>query len=403
MSAIRLLENSIQDYAWGSRTAIAELLGQPSPAPGPQAELWMGAHPKAPSLVLLEERRVPFDAWIAENPQEILGRTVANRFGNRLPFLFKVLAAEKPLSIQAHPNLHQACEGFARENAAGIPLQSAQRNYRDDNHKPELVCALTPFWALNGFRTIGQILRLLRQIPGPALNRLAGSLYQQGNREGLRDFFKALMTMTAEQRREVIREVAAFAATAAHEKPALAWVLRLAKDYPGDVGILAPLFLNLVELQPGQAMFLEAGDLHAYLGGCAIEVMANSDNVVRGGLTHKHMDLAELMQIVNIREKPVAFIAPRRQTNGEWVYDSAAEEFSLSVISIDDGQTFMGGGQNVAIMLCTQGTVMVKEAAAATGLEVKQGMCVMIPATVEHYTITGAGTLYKATVPVLGA
>lgn len=401
MVRIGILENTIQDYAWGSKTAIAELLGQPSPAPNPQAELWMGAHPKAPSLVWQQAQRIPFDQWIATHPRDILGQAVANRFAGRLPFLFKVLAVERPLSIQAHPDRAQAREGFLRENALGIPLSSAQRNYRDTNHKPELVCALTPFWALNGFRTIEQILHLLRPIPGPALDRLASRLEEGGNRHGLQDFFIALLTLTEDPRRQVIREVTHFAATAGSREPAFDWVLRLEAAYPGDVGVLAPLFLNLVQLQPGEAMFLDAGDLHVYLGGCAIELMANSDNVVRGGLTHKHIDLDELLRIVTIREKTLTRITPRQQADGARVYDTPAEEFVLSVIPVTEGRVFSGGGQSVEILLCTEGTVTVKESATATGLEITKGMSVMVPAAVQRYTITGQGMLYKASVPVL--
>ena len=166
---IALLENPIQEYAWGSRTAIAELLGRSTPAPRPQAEMWMGAHPRAPSRVRLDGRRLSLIEWIERNPDEVLGAAVRERFAGRLPFLFKVLAVERPLSIQAHPDARQAREGFAREEELGIVRDAPERCYRDRSHKPELICALTPFRALRGFRSVAQIRALLDALDAPSL------------------------------------------------------------------------------------------------------------------------------------------------------------------------------------------------------------------------------------------
>ena len=195
MKKISLLKNSIQEYDWGSKTAIPELLGQAAPAEKPQAELWMGAHPKAPSRVYCDGVWRSLIEVIAENPEEVLGRETAHKFSNGLPFLFKVLAAAKPLSIQAHPNQGQAKEGFLRENEIGIPLGAVKRNYRDQNHKPEIICALTPFWALNGFRQVKEILRLLGEIQVPPLVEALSFLKNHSNRQELKGFFYHLMTV----------------------------------------------------------------------------------------------------------------------------------------------------------------------------------------------------------------
>ncbi|HSM73877.1 MAG TPA: mannose-6-phosphate isomerase, class I, partial [Desulfobacterales bacterium] len=205
MQTIALMRNTIQPYAWGSRTAIAELRGEPSPAAEPQAELWIGAHPKAPSEVRFHGRWVPLDELIAADPAGILGAAAAARFNGELPYLLKVLAAERPLSIQAHPSRDQARVGFARENRLKIPLDAPQRNYRDANHKPECSCALTPFWALSGFRAPKEILaRLAPVLPTQAAEALQ-DLVRGDAGDGLKRFFVWLMTLPAAQRRPLVR------------------------------------------------------------------------------------------------------------------------------------------------------------------------------------------------------
>ena len=170
MKTIGILKNTVQDYAWGSLTAIPELLGQPATG-SPQAELWMGAHPKAPSQVYHDGKWESLLQVIEAHPADVLGKEAAEKFGGKLPYLFKVLAAAKPLSIQAHPNSHQAKEGFARENRLGISLMASNRNYKDDNHKPECICALTRFWGMNGFRRIPEITKYLGSLCRDVLER----------------------------------------------------------------------------------------------------------------------------------------------------------------------------------------------------------------------------------------
>jgi len=291
MDRIRLLRNPIREYAWGSRTALAELLGQPSPSAQPQAELWMGAHPVAASDVRCDSHWVPLGDWIRRDPEAVLGPEVARRFAGELPFLLKVLAAAQPLSLQAHPDAARARAGFERENAAGIALDAPQRCYRDPSPKPELVCALTPFAALCGFRPIDDI---VAQVDGLRARHLAGlmePLRRDRSRENLRGFYRGLMELAASEAAEAVAEAVEAAASGYGDPEVRSWLRELGEAHPGDPGVLSPLFLNLLELRPGEALFLPAGELHAYLRGTAVEIMASSDNVLRGGMTEKHVDV----------------------------------------------------------------------------------------------------------------
>jgi len=401
MPKIRVLENTIQEYAWGSFTALAELLGQPSPAPEPQAEMWMGAHPKAPSRVRVCGKSVSLIELIEENPQAILGAGVCRKFGPRLPYLFKVLAAANPLSIQAHPSREQARRGFQEENRAGVPLAAPERNYKDENHKPECICALTPFWALNGFRKISEIISILKQCTAGMTLKLLDALGEQPVKAGLKLFFKSLLTAEESLKRQLIRRVTKYAQHHAGKDPAYRWVAALHEKYPTDIGLLAPLFLNLVRLEPGQAMFLAAGQLHAYLDGVGIELMANSDNVLRGGLTSKHVDLAELLKVLVFEELEIDILAPRKVNDHEIMYPTPAEEFALSVICPMEGKIFSSARErSVEILLCTQGEGVITDLDDGRCMTIARGCALLVPAAVTQYSIAGRITLYKAAVPL---
>jgi mannose-6-phosphate isomerase len=401
MRKIGLLKNCIQEYAWGSRTAIPELLGQTVPADKPQAELWMGAHPKAPSQVLADGAWRSLPKVIQESPEETLGQEVAARFSNKLPFLFKVLAAAKPLSIQAHPNKEQAEQGFARENEIGIPFDAPQRNYRDDNHKPEIICALTPFWALNGFRKIEVTLRLLEEARIPSLAEIVSFLRNHPNRDGLKKFFNHLMTTDSGKQRKIVEQAVNSAEKRTHEEPVWTWMIKLNEEYPGDMGVLSPLFLNLVRLEPLQAMYLPAGELHAYLEGVGIELMANSDNVLRGGLTPKHIDVQELLAVLNFTDGDLNILGPGNFTPGEAIYSTEAAEFVLSVMRINKASPFSSlRGRSVEMMICTDGEVSVTDLNDGDNTRLTRGISIIVPAAVEQYSIEGDGILYKAAVPV---
>ncbi|MDX9786232.1 MAG: mannose-6-phosphate isomerase, class I [Desulfobacterales bacterium] len=399
MNSICILENPIQEYAWGSRTAIADLLGK-SPSQTPQAELWMGAHSKSPSLVPYKGRKIPLTDLIDRYPVEILGAYAATKFNGKLPYLFKVLAAAEPLSIQAHPNAAQAISGFDRENRMGIALTAPERNYRDTNHKPECICALTPFWALRGFRRMADMLFHLRRICPKTLGADLALLDRTRNPAGLKRFFETLMTLNETKKQRVISEAVFNAQPLGATAPCYQWIITLHRAYSSDIGILSPVMLNLVCLKPGEAMFLEAGELHAYLEGLGMELMANSDNVLRGGLTPKHVNVPELLQVLNFEEREIDILSPKEIRPCERRYPCPAEEFALSVIILSGGADYKSEStRGVEILFCTEGQAHMTNAGKNESLTVKRGMALLVPAAVFAYTLKGDATLYKATVP----
>ena len=401
MHTIAILKNTVQNYAWGSLTAIADLLGVSNPTNIPQAELWMGAHPKAPSEVQYDGRWMSLVDLIEKYPKDILGKAVAQKFNNTLPYLFKVLAAASPLSIQAHPNLVQAREGFRRENSLEIPINSPQRNYRDDNHKPECICALTPFWALCGFRKISTIVSYFNAICPVGLNDELTALRLNSSTKGLKHFFSTLLTLDADRRQSVIDEAVSNVRKGKNKDAAYEWILKLSDAYPHDIGILSPILLNLLCLEPGQAIFLGAGQLHAYLDGVGIELMANSDNVLRGGLTPKHVDVSELLKVLHFAEHEVTFLESDKNNGYERVYACPAEEFALSIITLPENESYLRlNGRSVEILLCTEGRAELMDMDRKDHLSLKKGMSAIIPAAVKGYKIKGQATFYKAAVPI---
>ena len=402
MKHIHELRNSIQTYAWGSHTAIATLLGEPAPSETPQAELWMGAHPKAPSLIQVDNALRPLPDLIEKYPVAILGKRIAETFGHQLPFLFKVLAAEAPLSIQAHPNACQAATGYARENARGIPLDAPRRNYRDDRHKPECICALTPFQGLCGFRKIPEIAALLQRICPQTLRRALHELKARPDATGLRAFFQSMMTLAKEDVAGVIEEAVTRTRALKNEDEAFEWILKLEAAYPNDIGVIFPAILNLVCLQPGEALFLAAGELHAYLHGVGIEIMANSDNVLRGGLTPKHVDVPELMNVLTFQERRIDVLLPEACRPHEKYYRTPATEFVLSVIALGRDDVYEGPAERSAeILLMTEGKAELFDGSSGKHMEMQQGMSVIVPAAVTQYRIHGEGVVYKASVPLV--
>jgi mannose-6-phosphate isomerase len=377
------LTNQIQPYAWGSHTALAQLLGR-APSATPEAELWLGAHPQAPSR--LDDGRTLAD-FIAHAPMPALGARVVERFGERLPFLLKVLAAEAPLSLQAHPTLEQARTGFAREEAQGVPRTAPSRNYKDANHKPELICALTPFDALCGFRAVARTVELFRALAVPGLP------LQTLSERGLQAFFAEVMTLEAHARTALAR--ATVEACRARPAPGFtaecAWGVKLGQAYPGDVGVVGALLLNLVTLAPGQALALGAGNLHAYLQGTGVELMASSDNVLRGGLTPKHVDVPELLQVLDFSAGPAKVLTA--QGAPEAVYETGVEDFRLSRFEVTGPTTFDRLGPD--ILLVTFGRVSVTTRETRT---FAQGQSVFLAADEGPVRLEGAGTVYRATV-----
>lgn len=353
------LRNTIQNYAWGSTTALPRLLGR-EPTGEPMAELWMGAHPRAPSQVETTRGWQGLDAVLAEQPTRLLGDRVAKAFAKKLPFLFKVLASGHPLSLQAHPSLEQAREGFAREDRQGIAIDAPNRNYRDANHKPELLCALEPFEVLCGFAAPSDTLRILEDFAVPELAPLRERL--DGDASSLRAAFSwVLGHADPASVLDPLIAAAANPAVAERQRVRTRWVQRLAAAYPGDMGTVAMLLLNHHVLEPGQAIYLGAGQLHAYLEGVGVELMANSDNVLRGGLTPKHVDRVELDRVLHFEPEPLRALAATSDDGVRWVYETPASEFRLARIDLlrSGAQTFAWSARGPEILLCTQGEVRV--------------------------------------------
>ena len=375
---MNLLRGAIRTYAWGSRTAIAEFTGRPCPTAHPEAELWLGAHPGDPALLETPSGETSLIEAIRADPEGQLGGPVCERFGDRLPFLLKVLAADEPLSLQAHPSAAQAVEGYEREERLAIPLSSPVRNYRDRSHKPELLVALTDFAALAGFRPAARSVQMMRSLEVPALEPYLALLSDQSDAAGLRALFTTWITAPQPDLDALIPAVlegaVGYIRSGSKEFVAEArTVLELGERYPGDAGVLAALLLNRIDLKPGEGIFLPAGNLHSYLHGVAMEVMANSDNVLRGGLTPKHVDVPELLRVLDFTPVADARVGTRR-SGIETVYETPTAEFAASVLTVDgedighelDAPNRHDGPQ---ILVCTQGAVTLRGKSDALHLE----------------------------------
>ena len=368
------LHGVVQHYDWGGHNFIPDLLGIENATRKPYAELWIGAHAKAPSMIETQSGQEPLDQFIAAAPEAVLGPAVCTHFDRRLPYLFKVLDVHKMLSIQAHPTLVQAKQGFARENAEGVPIDASNRNYKDDNHKPEIGVALTDFWMLHGFRPLEQIAETLDRTVelGPLMpafsQRLKAAGHDHETRRGLlRELYSNVMTLPQERVDLLLNELLARLG----EKPPTGkaspdyWALRAAEHFPlpgghRDRGIFSIYLLNLVHLQPGQGTFQPAGVLHAYLEGVNVELMANSDNVLRGGLTTKHVDVPELLNILTFEGGTPEVFSGLQLSAEQRVYRTPAEEFELSRIALMPRGRYAGEatyGPKALIVLEGSGTL----------------------------------------------
>ncbi|MGW6567362.1 mannose-6-phosphate isomerase, class I [Streptomyces sp. NPDC054975] len=378
------LVNTVRPYAWGSTTAIPELLGTP-PTGEPQAEMWMGAHPGAPSRT----ERGPLNEVVEADPVRELGAPAVEKFGPRLPFLLKLLAAGAPLSLQVHPDLAQAKAGFAAEEAAGVPIDAPHRNYKDANHKPELICALTPFHGLCGFRDPVEAADAISALGVDSLKPYVDLLHAHPEEAALREVLTALLTADPE---EMARTVTEAAAAAERLGGAHAPYAALAHHYPSDPGVIAAMLLNFVQLQPGEALYLGAGVPHAYLDGLGVEIMANSDNVLRCGLTPKHVDVPELLKIVRFEPTDPGVLRPEASPSGEEVYDTPIDEFRLSRFVRAEGAAPTDvTATTPQILLAVAGRPKAGEVTLAPGESV------FVPAG-ETTELSGTGTVFRATV-----
>ena len=393
------LTNAVKYYDWGSTSAIPAFLGT-EPDGRPVAEVWMGAHPSAPSWTggrsLLE--------MIESDPEGMLGERVTREHGARLPFLFKILAASRPLSLQVHPNREQAAAGFARENAASIPLAAPERSFHDDQHKPELILALTRFEGLCGFRSPRRVLELLEPLGGPLADTVREVLLDDPTPTGMQTAFEGVLAargcVSPEQIEETVKGCEAQLVTGFGDHRAYGTVVALAHWYPGDPGAVASLMLNRFTLEPGESAFVGAGVVHAYLAGLGLETMASSDNVLRAGLTRKKIDVAALLECTVYDDGPVVRPTPVPGRGGQPATIRAdVEEFALALAAPARGhgpQYVTQDGPRVAV--CTSGSLGLR-AADGSELALTKGESVFVPHSAGRLEVRGDGEAVVVFVP----
>lgn len=390
-----------QHYSWGSTTAIPNALAM-VPDGRPLAEAWFGAHSSAPSTAETPGGPVPLDRLIASDPGRHLGTDIGSRFGAELPYLLKLIAAEGPLSLQVHPGLDRARSGFADEEAAGLPVDAPTRNYRDTNHKPELLYALTRFDAMVGFRAPRRAAELLADLDTPLAADLHAILAANPTSEGVRAAFESLLQpATRPGAADVAKFAEACARRLADGSPSPRTdrtVMRLAAAYPGDPGAVTSVLLNPVTLNPGEALFVPAGTVHAYLHGLGAEIMANSDNVLRAGLTTKHVDVEELLSNVDCVAAPPIRIAPERVFTSTRIFYAPVDDFEISVTRLTDDGPRRIPGRGPRIVVCLEGEVEMSTEHDGTHL-LTRGQSVFVPASDGLLMGSGDATIIQADVP----
>ncbi|EHZ7343054.1 TPA: mannose-6-phosphate isomerase, class I [Vibrio vulnificus] len=394
------LDNPVKNYEWGSKTAIQSLFGIDNPNGEPQAEIWMGAHPNGCSTVSIDGESVLLSKLIQSNQEGILSKATAEQFGE-LPYLFKVLAAGQALSIQVHPSKEEAEVGFAREEAQGIDRSAAQRNYRDPNHKPELVYALTPYQAMNGFRAFDDILARFTHMVGavhmPTVQALLEVFKDNKTSYGLEAFFTGLLSLQGDDKLQSLAALLEYVKL--HQKQDLeddlcSLVLELAQSYPSDIGLFAPFMLNVLTLKPGQAMYLDARTPHAYLKGAGLEIMANSDNVLRAGLTPKHIDVDELAKCTLFEEKPVESLLCQPETDGDYHhYPVSVPDFNFDCFMQADDTVVQLCSAEILFAIDCDATLSHKSGEKIT---ITKGESVFIPAYAQEYTLSSKGRVARA-------
>ena len=389
------IDNTPRDYAWGSVHAIAELLGRPASG-RPEAEMWYGAHPMSPSVIVN-----PHDESGANNLAELLGRG-----SEQLPFLLKVLAAETALSIQVHPSMAQAQAGFAGENAVGIPMDAPHRNYRDASHKPELIfCVSDTFDALCGIRALTDTIDSLRafvseataaEISSDRITALIATL--TASESDVRDAVAGLLSGDPDDVSALVRQlvaIAAFAGPTSRIDRDASTVRMLSAEYPGDPGIVVAFLMNRVTLRKGEALFVPHGVLHAYLNGLGIEIMAASDNVLRGGLTAKHVDVDELMRVGVFAPTTPSIVTPELVGPGVQRFAPGVAEFELLHVTIADSASPAGIRlDGPSIVLCTAGHAHVS--GLHTDGDIRRGQAWFVTSDEETLRITGNAELFVA-------
>jgi len=402
---ISKLENPIRHYAWGSREFIARLQMRPTPSVEPEAELWIGDHPRAPSILLgAIEESLPDS--IRRDPEAVLGRCGVERFGPSLPFLVKVLAAASPLSLQVHPDSVQARKGFDAEERAGIGLGDARRSYSDPQRKIELLIALEPMSALCGFRTRESATALLDRVESDVIGRLLCDTPPEDAALSAHLFF-ATRALSPADRFRLLKDLSVFARREYDDLVEARWLDRLLTLYPEDPGAIGPLLLNVVTLAPGESLFIQPGVLHSYLSGSGVEVMSSSDNVVRGGLTPKHVDEEELRNLVARDPIEPRVISPKLESPGIVHYalpDDEVREFSVRVLSPQNagGEIVRALTDSAKVILCVEGSACLstsRDGAEPSGeqIDLRPGEAAWVPASVGEYVVSIVGSAESAT------
>lgn len=396
LTSIVKLDAQIQPYAWGSRTSIAEIQGRPSPTESPEAELWFGDHPNAPSRVVEAGDTTPLAEWCAARGADALGpgRT-------RLPLLVKILAAAEPLSIQLHPDAQQASDGYAREEAAGIAQGDPQRSYSDPYAKIEALCALDRFEALCGFRPGADVRRLIAQSQsGVAAQLLADAAEGRPDEELAGAIFRSLLTLSSEdsgRAHQFAQEITRYAERERNASAEAMWINQLAAIHPDDRMLAAPLLLNHVVLEPGQLLEVSPNTVHSYLSGTGVEVMTSSDNVVRGGLTRKHIATDEIAVLLDTRAAaPRICPAPTQPAGGPVgalaPYPLQQDAFQICRVTArpsDATQSLTAGAGQPRILLCVRGELEVRDVARSAAVHLSAGTAALIPACVDSFELAG--------------
>lgn len=396
---MKRLEPARQQYAWGSTTAIPALLGVEDDGT-PWAEAWYGSHPAGPARIAEGDS---LSALIEAEPERLLGEDIVRRFGPQLPFLLKLIAPEQPLSLQVHPSQEQAAEGYALEDEAGIAVDHPSRNYKDVNHKPEMVLALNRFQAVAGFRAPRRAVEVLAGLESPLARRMRRTLRINPTRYGIRQVFSEIVSASSRPSPEEIGDLVAeitvrFEAGTSPSLRVDSNVLKMAATFPGDPGIAAALLLNPVTLQPGEALFVPAGSVHAYISGLGVEVMASSDNVLRAGLTAKHIDVPEMLACVDYVAAPPVRPAPEYLSRATRAYYAPVDDFELMVttVVVADGRLPVPG-RGPRILLAVEGAMtLVTQADSQT---LARGEALFVGADERSLSVEGAGTLIQADVP----
>lgn len=386
------LHNVIQNYAWGTKDALNSLFDITNTNNQPQAEIWMGAHPNGCSKITVNNKEILLSDFISSDMKHILGEKTAKKFGE-LPYLFKILSAEKALSVQVHPSKKQAELGFLKEESINVPLSAGFRNYKDPNHKPELVYALTPYQAMNGFREYPEILGFFHQLQIDEIATDVSTFQKNQTENGLSHFFKTLLSLNKAKKDICVAKLLAFAKTQQTDS-LYALIQVLAEQYPGDIGLFSPLLLNTLTLLPGEAMFLDANTPHAYIKGTGLEIMANSDNVLRAGLTPKHIDVPEL--IANTRCIPIAQknlrLKPKKDHNAEH-YPVPVNDFKFSIYHHSNNMQL--NTQSAEILIAIDAPLTLDHLNEES-ITLQKGESVFIPAYAKQYLASCNGTFARA-------